>query len=73
MLLMMMIDTGYDDNDDVNNTMIVYDDDDDVDMSDEYDDGDHDTCDVKYNPDVNNSIITVLHIHKCELKFLLIV
>jgi hypothetical protein len=62
MILLMMMIVYYDDDDDG-----------DVDMSDEYDDGDHDTCDVKYNPDVNNSIITVLHIHKCEIKFLLIV
>jgi hypothetical protein len=58
-LLMMMI--------------VYYDDDGDVDVSDDYDDGDHDTCDVKYNPDGNNSIITVLHIHKCEINVLLIV
>ena len=62
MILLMMMIVYYDDDDDG-----------DVDMSDDYDDGDHDTCDVKYNPDGNNSIITVLHIHKCEVKFLLIV
>jgi len=33
-------------------------------------DGDHDTCDVKYNADGNNSIITI---HECGIKFLLIV